>query len=279
MTVLESFRIVTLANHFLVSWSEYHKVANASAEWQQWKTTLVDPHNNVRYVSNTRCIFTLENKLFLVYLPEAKLPIKLFHDRSLCKQWVTIFGADLCTLWVHLYVVEMAEQPDSSLKIANTFIFKVSYLKLFLLLCHTLSKITLLWRPRVHDRLINSSLFSAKGHHKKDTGCPAVLSQALRDRRKKKKKKGEDFICILPRSRQSHPEKQFTLTVVLLAQQVFCGRKEHFHKFWNLPDDMNCTQRCLSTQKTISEGKEVFPFWSLTKDVQHTSAERRHLRY
>lgn len=35
------------------------------------------------------------------------------------------------------------------------------------------------------------------------------------------------------------------LTMILLAQQVFCGWKEHFHEFWNLSDDMNCTQRCL----------------------------------
>lgn len=35
--------------------------------------------------------------------------------------------------------------------------------------------------------------------------------------------------------------------MILLAQQVFCGWKEHFHKFWDLPNDVNCTQRRLST--------------------------------
>lgn len=49
---------------------------------------------------------------------------------------------------------------------------------------------------------------------------------------------------------QLHPDKQLTFTMVLLVQQVFCGWKEHFHKFWNLPDDVNCTQCCLSTQDT-----------------------------
>lgn len=168
---------------------------------------------------------------------------------------MTIFGAYLCTLWVHLYVNEMKKQPDSSLKIASTLIFKVSYLELLLLLRHALSKITLFWHPRVHDRLINSSLFSAK-----DTTKRTQAAQLFRAKHWETEGKKKDFICILPQSRQSHPEKQFTLTVVLLAQQVFCGWKEHFHKFWNLPDDMNCTQRCLSTQKTISEAKDVFPF-------------------
>lgn len=39
------------------------------------------------------------------------------------------------------------------------------------------------------------------------------------------------------------------LTVVLLIQQVFCGREEHFHEFRNLPDDVDRTQRRLWTQR------------------------------
>lgn len=58
-----------------------------------------------------------------------------------------------------------------------------------------------------------------------------------------------------PTSQWLHPDKLFTHTMVFLAQQVFCGWKEHFHEFRNLPDDMNCTQCRLSTQKkTLNEG-------------------------
>lgn len=44
-----------------------------------------------------------------------------------------------------------------------------------------------------------------------------------------------------------HPDSPCCLTMVLLTKQVFCGWKEHFHQLRNLPDDVNCTQRRLST--------------------------------
>jgi hypothetical protein len=37
--------------------------------------------------------------------------------------------------------------------------------------------------------------------------------------------------------------------MVLLAEQVFCGWKEHFHQFRDFPDDMNCTQRRLKPKR------------------------------
>lgn len=97
---------------------------------------------------------------------------------------------------------------------------------------------------RVHDGQL-SSFFSQHRTPRKVDGPPSCSDQ----RTVSKKKTSKDKICIIPRSQQLHSDKQFTLTMVLLAQQVFCGWKEHFHQFWNLPNDMNCTQRCLSTKK------------------------------
>lgn len=109
-------------------------------------------------------------------------------------------------------------------------------------------------------------LFSLQRTPQKGYGLPSCSEQSTVSQKK------YDKVCILPRSQQLHPDKQFTLTMVFLAQQVFCGWKEHFHKFWNLPDDMNCTQRCLSTQKTLNEEKKKSPFRLLTANVQHTRA-------
>lgn len=86
---------------------------------------------------------------------------------------------------------------------------------------------------RVYDRFINSTL---KGHKQLSSDSSASGRTWV-----------EFCICI---GQPPFPvyRKYNTLTMVFLTQQVLCGWKEHLHELWNLPDDMNCTQCCLSME-------------------------------